>query len=409
MPTEDSSPRRFPTPPDGAPLLVLVHGVASKGEWYDAAEKVLGAHFRIIRTHHSSYLWRWVFGPVAVVLEPTVLLLALALALLTPFGGWGLPGAHPVGYWTVAIMLAALASPLRHLLAMRSIRQHLPAAHVLGASTHAIAHSMGTQLLLRLMTAFEYRFHRVVLAGSVLPCGFAWETCPCVGQLQVHNEVARWDLVSWLAGLGWRTGASGARGFRLSKHVHSSAALGQCTLCVHGTRVAVHNVAFPPNWHDDAFVGPRHIVGIWLPFLLGKPVGPYEAFTTACHHVAEQVTPGTRQPFLEAFLNSQSLWQGDSVAQRIEAQLRAHPRFPGGAVSSQDLAHLALDLAYLVMAAVSQIDEPSPNSELQRCLDPDYAIYKAVADFLRVPQIPTVPRAAVGHFPVPAQAVRRSE
>lgn len=69
----------MPTPLPSAPYLLLVHGVASTGAWYDQVERALGAHFQVVRVHHHVFRW-WFLGPIAAVIEPAVLLSAGGLA-----------------------------------------------------------------------------------------------------------------------------------------------------------------------------------------------------------------------------------------------------------------------------------------------------------------------------------------
>lgn len=375
---------------------MLVHGVGSAGEWYAGVQRVLGAHFRIIPVYHVAFQWRMGLGPLAAVAEPLVLLAALLV-------WWSLPAVRVAGQphlgWVLGgvAVVAAACTVFRHHIAARAIRDAFPSQGHLGSSAvYAVAHSMGTRLLLHVLRHYTLPFQRIVLTGSVAKTGFPWSTCPTIRDLDVRNEVAPRDVVVWLGAIGWRLGGAGVLGFDPGAYVHTQSLQQPCPRCARGQRAPVHNIAFPANWHSDAFVGQRHALPLWLPFFLGIDSAGFAAFHQACRLVVQKPRDaGELRAALDGFLQHRSVFGADTVRTRLAAAIRLHPEAPLGALDPELLRATAEVLAQVAFYAGGQIDTPDPHSGLQRCLDPHVAVHVAVNEVLqregRAAKVPLVP------------------
>jgi hypothetical protein len=192
--------------------------------------------------------------------------------------------------------------------------------------------------------------------------------------LKVRNEVAPADAVVWLGGIGRHLGGAGAFGFREGGLVHSHDRNTPCVTCAHGQYAPIHNIRFPDNSHSDAFFDPRHIVGHWLPFLLGYEVHDYQAFVQYCRLVMEQPTAGRNRQLVPGFCRHQSVWRAEAVADRIIREVREQWLRPRARVTHALVLEIALELALVVITASAELDAEAPNSNTLRCLEPDIAV-----------------------------------
>lgn len=370
------SKENVPTPEKDAPVVLLVHGVGSKGEWFAQVERALGAHFQVVRTRHNHFLWRSAFGPIAAIVEPFLVLAAAAWWFWSdsPF-----LHRHLLAYSVAAFVVGALLAEIRLAWAIRAVRRQLEPSIALGRPTHAVAHSLGTRILIHLARDFRLRFRNVVLVGSILSYWCKWSQIPHLKGMRVRNEVGWRDPAVWLSLIfGVRSGGAGVVGFRLTPHVHSCPIDGKCSQCALSEEAPVHNVSFPPHLHSDAFVGPMHVVEMWLPYFLDYGFDEFHRFHTACR---EALAVGSNQKKkaarIRGLLSQKSLWGNKTLQQRIEQAIREHPEGVAGKIPQQLVLSVTAEVLNRVSEAGEQLTSHSPDSEKQRSLDPERAVVVA--------------------------------
>lgn len=254
------------------PLLALVHGIQSKGEWYAEIQRVFGTHFELLEVHYPQFRSRF---PVGVVFDGRALL--VVTLLLTAGWWWSWPVTARILIAAVLASVGTSASTIRRHRALESVRSQLPSAATQRVSI--LAHSLGTYLVGRVLDEGRtHRARRVVMSGTVLTRRFDWQrwktddAWPLEG---VWNEVARWDVAVWPAAIFGRLfstylGSAGIFGFSPGRGVHYVAANEpHCGACKNGGAALVHNHHTAWATHSRFTRDPEHAKIVWLPFLLG--------------------------------------------------------------------------------------------------------------------------------------------
>lgn len=289
----------------GKDIVVLVHGVDSKGDWYCTAMGTLYPHFECKPIRYVQYE-KWgklkvVFWPRLFWLAWVFLLLALG-ALATRFGD-----CLFITCLILATVLLAAANILARVAAIRgAIGQFSDQLYgeVGHTRPHLIAHSFGTALSgLALDGVGWVRFGHVILAGAVLPRNFPWEKHYPHKFTGVWNDTGSLDLIGWLIFmfrfLTPHLGDSGRRGFELSQFVHTLAnPWTECGICQKSLGF-VHNITH--GFFHSTALHPGHVEAFWLPILLGIPVQEYDDFLQWSTDLAEPdaETPGRGREFCE--------------------------------------------------------------------------------------------------------------
>jgi len=387
--------------------VLMVHGIWTKGAWQDEVARVFKPHFDCICIKYPHYRW---FGPLALILEPYVLLI-LALVVVV-FHKW--PVASYVEYALYGLLLVAayLATYLRRSRAFNTVlTQASPyAQRRFQQETHLIAHSLGTYLIGRALRARpEFHLGRVVLVGCVLPRSFAWSQLRAVGVkntpkcLAVRNEIARKDVVVCLAWLmSWLIrglGIAGFAGFKGSTAlIHTVQDPSQpCPSCP-AAMALVHNVLAKELGHSGTFVGTGYAEAFWMVFFWDIEPPEYADFIDLCNTAAgleREWSPASRaaghvDPRLvniEAQLHSRK-WRwcggkfGDYVAQEVQS------RFPISGQALQDSVGLAVHGTWLVVLQAMEAwqlrvqqgfpDDPASDAVIA-WLNPKEAVRRAVA------------------------------
>jgi hypothetical protein len=271
--------------------VALVHGILSKGAWYDIAVPVLSPHFHCVQVRY------WQFeklGAFFLVLTPFGVL-AVAFS-----GGAWVAGWLDARWFAWAIAIACFA--VMGLMTLRagalvSVRRQLGSLIFDPRGPHVIAHSFGTYLSVRaLKQSTTLLFGRVIFVGCVLPRTYRWPKL--AGRYEeVRNETGSRDGVALLAcALTW-LGRAGRNGFHGdAAHVHdvgdALAPCGQCVALAANERVRVHNVSLGKYDHTEFSVEARHAADLWLPTLWGYSPLEFREFTTLCTELAESIHNG---------------------------------------------------------------------------------------------------------------------
>lgn len=378
--------------------VLLVHGINSRGDWYDSVVDVLEPHLRCVRVHYPQYVrlgWLKVPSFSALTLLPCAALLLLRLA--------GLPRA-PVPRWVWAALvlgpvLLAGWEWLRRRAALAIVRTGYDDVRRTGEIPHVLAHSLGTYLLGRLLGVPGVQYGRVVFVGSPLPARF-WEDRLHRCQ-QVRNEVGRMDAVPLLTGLVSRVmpgfgNAGWARFTAPAGRVHTLLPGGDtCALCAAAPLPGplVHNVEVGAFTHSDAFISTGYAERFWLPFFFGVPGGELVEFYEACAK-ARRLEEERNWPELEAHerafrARKWRLWgegweSPDTVADYIRKYVEGRSRVTGRPVSPELLDDCTAQATRLTWLAVAEAreergkDKADRDPERIRALHPVQAVRKAV-------------------------------
>jgi pimeloyl-ACP methyl ester carboxylesterase len=230
------------------PRVITVHGIWSSGKWQEDVAWYFEPYFDSVIVKYPHYRW---LGAFNLLLEPAVWIPALSLIL---FYRIGLSRHFPSWGYAVVAVLAYVASYARRNRAFaKFLSEAGPYAQPASQSdTHLIAHSFGTYLAgCALRRREDFHVGRVILIGCVLPRTFAWASCRAVGIddafrcLRVRNELARQDVVVWIAwAVSWLVlglGRAGLRGFKgpLTHRVNDPGRM--CDSCS-GEDTLVHNI-----------------------------------------------------------------------------------------------------------------------------------------------------------------------
>ena len=290
------------------PQVITIHGVCP-GPWQTTVSRVLAPHFACVTISYPGYsCWRG--GAVKAVAHPAFLLAAVALAGwttyadLSPWWLMGVAGLVGTGAW--------IARMQRHRCARRT-KTHISDESAGAWATHVIAHSFGTYLAARAMTAYDILFDRVVLVGCVLPRRFNWHTLferrpasgPIPSDVDIRNEIGSSDSVVRLAGLTtWLTrelGSAGRKGFLAGDHqVHSiSSPWRACQECP-SPAPAVHNVTLEGYGHSTWALGVGHALLLWLPYLWGYPPAEFRDWLNICSRATRALQADARERYVDA-------------------------------------------------------------------------------------------------------------
>ena len=303
------------TPPDRREVVLLVHGVNSRGEWAPTVTSVLEPHFRVELFRYEEFRQ---YGFVKIALEPrargemsflmagvaaagaglAVVLGApvTALALASAAGGLGASGA-----WLIRRPGATrkVANRLKLQVAERGMY---------GEAPHVVAHSYGTVLVGHILKTFpDVDLAHVVLCGSPLSMNFDWRRIAEgeAGRAEgVRNEVSAGDKVVRAAGwaassLDWLGGA-GTRGFTPRADIVHTAdtSEGDCSSCTtDGVRALVHNVPSGDVGHSEPFLGSSHAARFWLPYFWRLDLTEHRLFFRLCT-LALKLQPGRDQDYV---------------------------------------------------------------------------------------------------------------
>jgi len=358
--------------------VLLVHGINSRGEWYEPVADVLEPHLRCVRVYYPQYVrLGWLKVPSFSAL------LALPGLLLLPFALLGLPWAR-LRPWAWAVLLLApvllgVSEWLRRRAALAHVRTAYDAVRRTGEVPHVLAHSLGTYLTGRLLGIPGVRYGRVVFVGSPLPRGY-WNGGRLENVGQVRNEVGRSDVVPLSTGLASRMmpgfGDAGWAGFAgPADRVHTlPAGRDTCDLCALAPTPAplVHNAAVGEFTHSDAFIGTGYAERFWLPFFLGAPGHELAEFYEACA-LARRLEEEGNWPELErqeaAFRGRRwRLWgEGWEAAETLPDYIRRYVacwcRLTGleaGAENTADWTDRAVRLTWLAVAEAREEREKPP-------------------------------------------------
>lgn len=357
--------------------VLLVHGVASYGEWQDEVGATLKPFFLPAQVRYPHY--RGKFGALKVVCEPWGLVIALAalLALL----GLGMATWHAIAAAAV-ITFMACSEPIvywRYRLALAIYMKE--AGKVLDRRPHVIAHSFGTRLTAGLLTVVKgSRLGHVVLCGCVLPRSFDWMPLVGAGRVKaVRNDYTRDDWVGWVAKLAGRLhshlGNAGTHGFDANaKGVHRLTSPDQpCPNCqISGLNAGIHDVDCTGLGHSDCLTMASHCKVWWLPFLWGFDSAEHQTLVALCRdwvdadHDPERIAP------LE-----------DDIRERAWTwcQRKTLPEFLRGKLSDAGLAHekLDVDLAFFQLAVkIEQASNAPLDEDIVQCLNPLTALAQVV-------------------------------
>jgi hypothetical protein len=198
------------TPPARKHIVVLLHGMNTNAEW----QEVLAESMR----NEPS-------------IEPTVV---------------GYNNFNPLKFWMPFYFRAARVNKV--LTDLRGIRDREPNADI-----SIVAHSFGTYIVCRiLMLAGDFRFHRILLCGSIINTDYDWSAVSSQFSRPVINDIGRRDIWPSIAkSITWGFGNSGFIGFQNS--------LVRDRHFIYG--------------HSD-FLEIKHMRRYWLPYLLDGRVVP---------------------------------------------------------------------------------------------------------------------------------------
>ncbi len=293
--------------------VVLIHGICSRGRWYDSARRALAPWYEPIEVRYKDYE-RYGFFKVASELGGIVLSLFL-------LGTWF--AADRLSWWSPEVRSATLVSSLAVLpvgigLAIweavrrrrtgRAVQSQIEDAFA-GRPLHAIAHSFGTLQFRKALRRLPYvTYKRVILCGCVLPRRVRWDK-----EVWRHssNEPALWlvrneiGAKDWIVRLAWiaawlrfvrgtgRAGQSGFWRFRAKLHrlVHHQVRepLGPCVICRPKLpkHPRVHDVQLDFYGHSSMFRSEKHAQALWLPVLWGLDPGDAVHYGGKCACLAD--------------------------------------------------------------------------------------------------------------------------
>ena len=268
------------------PSVLLVHGIASRGDWHETVADVLEPHFTCVPVKYLQYVR---LGWLKVPSLSWFLLLPVGTAIAAEVLGAG-PRRHVWIAFLTFLVLVGVWEWRRRRSALADVRRRYDDVERLGEVPHLIAHSLGTYLTCRLLRLPYVRLGRVVFVGAPLPRRF-WVGRLNANQLTaVRNEVGKKDGVVLLVGLVSRLmpgfGAAGWAGFQEpAARVHTLAKDGErCDSCAAGRPAGplVHNAGVEEFTHSDAFIGTGYAERFWLPFLWDMAGSELAEFHAAC-------------------------------------------------------------------------------------------------------------------------------
>jgi len=271
--------------------VLLVHGIQSDGAWQEEIEPVLRRFFRPVPVKYGHFRKA---GPLLVMAEPIILLIAATLALYSIYVG-GMIGMAMAGIAMVvaAFAFTTLGLSFRRAAALKTY--YKLAGDALLARPHVIAHSFGTYLTGRLLLEVPAAAaHRVVLVGCVLPTTFDWRGLVSAGKVRaIRNDFSRKDRVVWFAGIAGRIrkelGSAGRDGFKTTEAHALDSPDKICAQCEAG-RGALHNVNCSDLEHSGALVTRLHAAKYWLPYLWGLDTGEYNTLVDMCEEYESCLT-----------------------------------------------------------------------------------------------------------------------
>ncbi len=267
--------------------IVLIHGISSRGPWFERVRDILEPHFACEEIRHYRYRK---LGALKVVFGPWIPLGWIAAAYFGDLEG-------PI-WWTVgAVVIIAggfLEAAGRRWLAVRKARGEIDAVS-LNDRPHLIAHSFGTYLAGHALRQSEtLSFDRIVLLGCVLPTDFDWhgllEKDRTFAFRSVRNEIGARDAVVFLAGrvkgLVEGLGDAGLGGFSGDASVvHSLDGPWRiCDSCALAP-ARVHNIELERYGHNF-FLEKRHFLDLWLPHLWGFDPRTFREYKVLCKRAA---------------------------------------------------------------------------------------------------------------------------
>lgn len=327
--------------PRGERAVFLLHGIRSRGEWYDSVQSVLQPHFAVKPLLYTYYL-QW--GALKTLFDPRVL--AIGGCAITAIG---LVGFHlfqlstqavSVGVGTIAIIASVVLASKRRRASVRDLSRALDGQR---RKPHFIAHSFGTYLCGHALQRFPaIQLGRLVFVGCVLPRTFPWRRV-LLGNPQafdsVRNEVGRLDWVAGLTGITGRIvphfGSAGVDGFVVDQGmVHDQEnCYGPCGACHRDPEAVVHNVPLEESDHSDPFANRDHAFRFWLPFLWGIPPDEFDLFHRLCIVATACEREGNRKELavFETELRERPwTWlQGDTIADEMRSQLSSRHEHSG--------------------------------------------------------------------------------
>lgn len=265
--------------------VLLVHGIASRGEWQDRFVDDLKGFFEPVQVKYGHF--RGPLGPVLVVCELWILSLAFVLGL----GLWavGVSGWNALAIASIVTLLAFIPVTVdfRRRAALKAY--HHAAGQVLHRHPHVIAHSFGTYLTVKLLEVVNgTRLSRIVLCGCVLPREYDWLAQIRDGRVAaVRNDYTVSDWVGYAAKLAGRLhsdlGHAGTHGMANSisgVHRLNKPEL-RCSSCAVHTGF-VHDVDCSHLGHSDSLLVESHLREWWIPFLWGLDPAEHSKLLSFC-------------------------------------------------------------------------------------------------------------------------------
>ncbi len=363
--------KKRPTP------VLLIHGIASEGEWQDEVSATLKPFFAPAQVRYPQYRGR--FGALKVVCETRIAALAAVILLVMLWAG--VPTWPAVAIAAVVLFVACLKPFLawRFGEAMTVYKQE--SGKVLERRPHVIAHSFGTRLTASLLEVMKgSRLGRIVLCGCVLPRTFDWHRYILADRVTaVRNDYTRTDWVGWAAklagGLHSHLGNAGTHGFHANAvHVHQvNSPEIPCTRCKsRQTKAHIHDVDCTGLGHSDGLTVESHCKMWWLPFLWGFDAAEHQDLVNPCRN---WVDAGDDPEALEP--------HETEVAQRVwnwchRATLSDYIGFwltKAGLANDPTQVNRAL---YQLLVKINEASDAPLDDEIVECLNPRTAMTQVV-------------------------------
>ena len=324
------------------PVLVMIHGINSNGEWHKLAEDVLQSHFECVSYTYPGY--RTVLGALRVV------------------------------------------AGKQHTAAVDELAEALGRFASMGRPPTVLAHSFGTYLTgMALDRRPGLTVGPVVLVGAVLPREFDWGNVFRRGQLRrVINYLGARDWVVRLAGFARHArddlGDIGVVGVPLSSKcsVHNVNDVEPCGWCSTWSG-DIHNIRLLDNNHQTMLDGKLDCAAFVLPHLWQICPQDYSAlcnkasqFTLAPCHASEELLAQTRWN-----------WMGERNLIGVLASLAQHSLRARGNTSTppRDVADVGLKVfADILSTALLECGKTARSrvDAVARCRDPRVAARVAI-------------------------------
>lgn len=316
--------------------VLLIHGINSNGKWRDDVARVLRPHFKPIPIKYWHYRW---FGATKLLLEPWAL--GFLSFLIYFVGSRYLPAWMALGIaFSLGVIAAILASPLRRQLALRSVASQA-SPYMSYGKPHVIAHSFGTYLTIRALKKIPaVRARRIVLVGCVVNAGFDWkslrESKPDVFEA-VRNDWTDQDQVVRLGRLIERRipdfGRAGLTGFTsVPSLVHSVGSPSLACSCGNPPDAPIHNFDCSGLGHSDSFLGAAHAARFWLPFLWGFDAAEYGDLLDCCESAYDLFENAHLQELRvveDELLNSDWKWARRKLVDYMQDIVENHKKLAG--------------------------------------------------------------------------------